>query len=349
MVSVSQSERKPLYSMSGNGAMAMAAAKVGPIRRLKDAAPEFASLTFPRLARMMTPLSDGWFAVGVRDDFGPIGLALGWCGGGEAAHLLSIMVDGRHRRTGLGSSLLAAWQSEAMTYGATTLVVAYSSRLAARLPFESMLRGLSWGPPRLTMLYMTGETGTMVDAVATWPATSRLLCQPNIEFAPWRDPDEADRAAITRLSAQALFRSGMAPEQDWMTSLDQDVSVAVRRSGDLIGWVVARPVARTVPGVAAGRHALYYTSAYIDESVAATGLLVGAYFTAYERQAARYGRSSVAALHTNMPRMQAMIRRRFGPIAFRVDEVFESRLALGHRGAAGCVTARPITEFGLER
>jgi GNAT superfamily N-acetyltransferase len=322
----------------------------GPVQRLAGAASEFASLTFPRLARMLTPLSDGWFAVGVRDDFGPIGLALGWCGGGgAAAHLLSVSVDKRYRGAGLGSSLLAAWQSEAMTDGATTLVVAYSSRLAARLPLESMLCGLSWEAPRLTMLYMAGETGTMVEAVATWPAMSRLLCQPNIEFAPWRDPDEADRAAIARLSAQALFRSGMAAEQDWIRSVDQDVSVAVRRSGNLIGWVVARPVARPIPGVPAGRHALYYTSAYIDESVAATGLLVGAYFTAYERQAARYGRSSVAALHTNMPRMQAMVRRRFAPIAFRVDEVFESRLALGQGGAAGCVTARPITGFGLDR
>jgi GNAT superfamily N-acetyltransferase len=336
-------------SMTGKGTMAQAAATVGPIRRLTDNAPEFASLTFPRLARMLTPLSDGWFAVGVCDDFGPIGLVLGRRGGGEVAHLLSVTVDRRYRRTGLGSSLLAAWQNEAMTYGATALVVAYSSRLAARLPLESILRALSWGPPRLTMLYMAGETGTMVDAVATWPAMSRLMRQPNIEFASWRDPDEADRAAIARLSAQDLFRSGMAPEPDWMTGLDQDVSVGVRRSGDLIGWVAARPVARPIPGVPAGRHALYYTSAYIDEPVATTGLLVGAYFTAYERQAARYGRSSVAALHTNMPRMQAMVSRRFAPIAFRVDEVFESRLALVNGGAAGRVTQRPITGFGLGR
>jgi hypothetical protein len=125
----------------------------------------------------------------------------------------------------------------------------------------------------------------------------------------------------------------MAPAT-YEANLDPVASVALRREGCLIGWVLAQPVARPMPGVPDGRHSLYYASAYIDEALAATGSLVGGYYHAFSRQGAAYGMESIACLHTTMPRMQAMVRRRFGPMALRVDETFESRLVAARAGVS---------------
>ncbi|MGH7043347.1 MAG: GNAT family N-acetyltransferase [Acetobacteraceae bacterium] len=296
------------------------------ISRIDGEPSQFAGLTFRRLRSVLGTLDAPWFAVGATDAGAPVGLALGWLSPASEALLISVMVAAGWRRRGLGTALLREWQATALAQQAVALVARHSSRLPHRVVLERCLAKAGWSAPRMASLYMAGETGAMVTEVGRWPALAgRLLTLEGASFPSFQLRDDHDRAALDALVRQQLCLPTMDPKH-YVANLDPVASLAVRREEVLVGWVLAQPVGnRKLPGVPAGRHCLYYASAYIDERMAPTGLLVAGYYHSYRRQAAHYGEGSVAALHSGLPRMQTMIRRRFGPIALCVEEVFESR------------------------
>jgi GNAT superfamily N-acetyltransferase len=286
----------------------------------------FQSLTFPRLATALTSLAPPYLAVGAYESGRPIGLALGLYNAANEARLLSVRVLPEHRRTGVGAALIDAWRTEGLARGVARFAASYSSRLPARTAFEATLRRARWPAPRLESLYMLGEAEPMASNSATWPAMrERIMDWHGIDFTPWRSPNSADRAAMARLSTQSSFIGSMKTTL-YEDNLDLDVSLAVRRNDELVGWVLAQPVKRPPPSAPANHHSMYYPSAYIDEALAHKGLLIGGYYRAFRRQATAYGAASLAALHTAAPRMMRMVRRRFAPMALCVDEIYVSMI-----------------------
>lgn len=288
----------------------------------------YAGLTFPRLAPRLTALTPPWLAVGATLAGVPVGLALGTLNDEGEALLLSVVVTPAVRRQGIGRRLLATFAETAAAAGAHCVIAAYSSRLApgdaAALVAAAAAAG--WSPPVLRELICFSEAGPMVEAVARWPAVSgRLRDAQGVRYEPWQPLDAADHAAIAAMADGDGYMPHMHP--DWSPAPPlPECSVAVRRGGALVGWVVAEQAAGVpLPGYR-DRPAVTYRSAYLRPDLWHTGALVGAYWHAFDRQAALMGPQSIAIYHTCLPRMMAMVRRRFGPLHLKVDEAWELRL-----------------------
>jgi hypothetical protein len=164
----------------------------------------------------------------------------------------------------------------------------------------------------------------MLAAASAWPALrGRLSTQATYMFTPWGDIDERDRLDAGRLSLQPPCKldPAMRPLQGDVV-LEPAVSLAVRRAGRLVGWVLGERVAE--PG---SPPAIYYAAAYLDMALWRSGILVEAYRRALARQQAAFGADSIARFSTNaaMTGMIALIRRRIAPIALSVDEMLVTR------------------------
>lgn len=289
---------------------------------LTGAAAAFATLTFPRLGWVLDTLPAPWLAVGARVGGLPAGLALGRIEDG-VAHLLSLTVAGALRRRGIGRRLATAWEMAAAAGGARLLRAGYSERLKERDALVATLGRAGWSAPRPAQVWAIGETAPMVAAVGAWPAVAARLREPGgFAFDPWRGLDETDGQALTALAAEPEFLAHMHPSVR-AECIEPACSIAVRRHGALVGWVLGER-ADSVPLDGYGhRPAVYYRSAYLARSLWHTGVLVGAYWHAYARQTAAFGPDSLALFCTAFPRMMALVRRRFAPISLRIDETFE--------------------------
>ncbi|SUB01493.1 Uncharacterised protein [Pannonibacter phragmitetus] len=289
------------------------------VELLEGEAGGFAVFGFPRLASRLSPVNAPWIAVGLRIAGIPAGLALGVVQD-KTALLLSLMVAAPLRDQGYGRGLAEAFAAEAQTRGAVIVDIGFSSRIGQRDALVRCLGAAGFSVPELAELITTGEAGAMLDAVNQWPSIMKRLRNPeSASLEPWRELDGVDLAAVEALSREPGYVPGMAPQADPET-FDPACSVAVRRSGQLLGWVVAESLPVITLDAYRGRKGVCYRSAYLTQRLWHTGLLVGAYRAAFEAQVNTYGPGSIAVFHTSIPRMAAMVRRRFGPIALQVDE-----------------------------
>lgn len=297
------------------------------IELLEGDAGAFAVYGFPRLARHLSPVQGLWLAVGLRVAGLPAGLAFGMVQG-ERAWLLSLMVAAPLRGQGYGRQLARAFAAGAAGRGAASVQADFSSRLTHRGALARCLAAAGFSEPELLTLVTTGEAGAMLEAVNQWPSMMRRLRDPDsASFEPWRALDAADLEAVAALSREPGFVPGMEPEADPET-FDPACSIAVRRNGQLIGWVLAEALPVITLEAYRGRKGVYYRSAYLTQPLWHTGLMVGAYRAAFEAQVNTHGPQSIAAFHTSIPRMAAMVRRRFGPIALQVDEHWRTEQVL---------------------
>ncbi len=290
---------------------------------LTRGASDFATLTFPRLAPMLDTVAPPWVAAGIRVGGLPAGLALGLVREGDA-RLLSVSVARPLRRRGVGSALVTAWEAQAAALGATVSRAGHTGRLPGRRAFEATLARAGWAPTRPMEIWAIGETGPMVAEVGRWPSVAGRVREPNgFTFEPWREPDADDGAAISAGEAEPDFLPSMAPAL-CAGRVEPACSIAVRRDGALVGWVLGERAEGVALDGYRDRPAIYYRSAYLSRPLWHTGLLVGAYWHAYARQAEAFGPRSIATFRTAMPRMMALVRRRFAPISLRIDETFET-------------------------
>ena len=304
-----------------------AAAPAASVAVLEGDASGFSGFGFPRLAGHLAAVTAPWIAAGLRVEGLPAGLAFGLLQGDEAL-LLSLVVAAPLRGQGHGRRLAALFASEAARRGAQWVDVGFSSRIAHREALAGCLTAAGFPAPELLELITTGEAGAMLEAVNQWPSMMRRLRDPDsASFEPWRPLDAADLAAVRTLSQEPGYRPGMAPEADPET-FDPACSIAVRREGQLIGWVVAEGLPVITLDAYRNRKGVSYRSAYLTQKLWHTGLMVGAYRAAFEAQVNAYGPDSIAVFHTGIPRMAAMVRRRFGPIALQVDEHWRTRQLL---------------------
>ncbi|MBP2230009.1 GNAT superfamily N-acetyltransferase [Azospirillum agricola] len=289
---------------------------------LSGKAGAFAPLTFPRLGWVLDALPAPWVAVGARVGGLPAGLALGMVQEGTG-HLLSLTVAAPLRRRGIGRRLAAAWEEAAQAAGAGRLRAGYSERLKERAALAATLGHAGWSAPRLSQVWAIGETAPMVEAVGAWPAVAARLRDPDgFAFEPWSGVGAADAGALAALTAEPDVLPHMHPDLR-AEHIEPACSVAVRRHGALVGWVIGERAASVPLDSHRDRPAILYRSAYLARPLWHTGVLVGAYWHAYARQTAAFGPRSVAMFATVFPRMMALVRRRFAPISLRVDETFE--------------------------
>lgn len=277
----------------------------------------FAGFTFTRYRQMLAALESSVIAIGAIIDGRPAGLALGTCGKGEEAELLSIAVAPAERRLGIGLALIEAWREEAALRGMATMIARYTKANASRAAFEALAMRAAWSRPAEDGLMVTGRAGAMAEMVGAWRAIGSRLAQPGLyDYAPV-DLSDADRAMVSVYLAQP-DAAGMFGPVALADRIAPAFSTLIRRQGALVGWVLASETAE---------RSIRYEEAFLDPVYWHSGITIGAYHHCYARQAVLLGRDSIATYYTNStrPRMVALTRRRFAPIADRMDTILAVR------------------------
>jgi len=294
------------------------------IERLWESAEAFAHLTFPRYRSLLAAGHDGIIVFGASQGFRAIGLALASCSDGEKdARLLSLVVDDSEWRRGVGGSLLRACQHALAENRCRAIVAYHSSRLPGAFAFQSTLRSCGWDEAELSEVRSVGRCGALAEAIAKWPGVGRLLRNSAYSFAPWAELTAADRPAIERLSAEPLCSPYLSPDS-WTGLIDSRISIAVRKHGEVVGWVLLSPDSQDP------RRLLHCESAYIRHDLWHTGALVGGFLQGYRAVADHFGPDAVVRFHTvpRLPGMVALVRRRFAPVSLWVDDWLVSRKRL---------------------
>lgn len=308
--------------------LALAHADASPASRtsfvlLKDNATLFAGLTFPRLREWLNALPNGIVAVGAICMGRPVGLAMGEVKSDNVADLYSIAIASPMRRQGIGRGLLLEWQRQAALHGAVKLRVNYPTTLKNRDGLEALLAKTGWSNPKEDGFIVTGRAGAMVDAVRQWPGVRGRLAELNAyTFEPVTLTSD-DENAVANYCARPDFIDMFGPLNHALP-FDDDLSLIIRRHGVLVGWLLAirEEVYRGAHAVSdTAQPMVRYLEAYLDPAYWHSGVMIGAYFHCYQKQAQLFGPESVAVYYTNqkLPRMVALTRRRFAPIADRFE------------------------------
>jgi ribosomal protein S18 acetylase RimI-like enzyme len=298
---------------------------------LRGSAGLFSPFTFGQVGGWLEPVPDHVIAVGLIVGARPVGLALGTLLPGRSrCELLSIAVAPAMRRLGLGERLLAAWQTEASGRGATECRANYNETMPGRGALEALLAKAGWAAPRASGLVVIGRVGKMVEEVSVWPGIAGRLAAPrSYAFEPL-ELSAADIEAVERYLSEPEAADMVGPIRQ-AEQLADDFSIAIRRDGRLVGWLLATETRRPLVATNSDVPAIRYLEAYLDPAYRHAGIMVGAYYHCYSRQAARLGRESVAVYYTShdsRPRMVALTLRRFASLAERVETIFSASAPL---------------------
>jgi|GEM_PF-2963330 len=291
--------------------------------------PEYSEFTFPRLSKHLSDDSDAWIRIGLRCQDRAVGLILGSCDlDSSLGWLMSLRIHPDFRRQGGATKLVAGLQAAMRARGKTSLKTRLVSEETGTAPMIALLGKAGWSSPAVVEVNLMGEAGTMSDDGKTWPSVERLLTKPSAyDFDSWDSVSSADIDAIARLKQQPACTPDFHfdPVQ---AQIDPACSLLIRRAGQVVGWIAAIPLQGALTARFPDRVHRHYYSAYIDMSLWSSGLLIAGYCVAFQRQAATYGKLSVAMYFTHMPRMMALTRRRFHAMALRYREIFELQTSL---------------------
>lgn len=253
----------------------------------------------------------------------PVGLAMGEVKPNNVADLFSIAVASPMRRQGIGRGLLQEWQRQVALHGAVKSRVNYPTTLKNREGLEGLLAKTGWSSPKEDGFIVTGRAGAMVDASRQWPGVrGRLARLSAYSFEPVTMTSD-DVNAVNAYCARPDFIDMYGPLSRTLP-FDDDLSLIIRRHGVLIGWLLAIRE-ETYRGAHAisptSQPTVRYLEAYLDPAYWHSGVMIGAYFHCYQKQARLFGPDSVAVYYTNqnVPRMVALTRRRFAPTADRFE------------------------------
>lgn len=300
--------------------------------RLSLPAPEFATMTYPRYRNALTAGSDEFEAIGATRDGVPVGLVLLRHRSASAGVsnpdtvIVSVFVDRAWRRQGAASELLARAEQRARSAGSCRVLGHYASGNKSRAAVEALLARRGWSSPAL-LEFRLGTRPDWTERVAErWDPFMARIRREGFAATVFTDISEADQDA-----AQAVIDQGLPhPSLDYRIfapHCDPAISVALRRHGELVGWVLGES---NEPGL----H--HYTSGHVRPDLQRRSWLIAGIHAVSRLQCAAYGPDSVGVFETfgtNAP-MVAFMQRRLGPTALWVDERFESIKALVAETAA---------------
>jgi GNAT superfamily N-acetyltransferase len=299
-----------------------------PFNALSGEAQRFAGLTFPVLAERLRQIAEAettkWFAVGGEHADLPMALALGVQDGDEAL-LVSIQVALPLRGSCLRRRLLAAWEKETIRRGVRKVSIRFSDQNPGHARLIQLLREGGWSEPSVVLCHLLGRAGAMAREGGEWKGVrGRVLQDAALSYEPLAFT-ETDEDAIGRLLSQPEAKPFPDPRR-FLTTHIPDLSFAIRRRGALLGWLIAEPARAALVSSLNIPHGVVvdYKEFYLDAALWQHGYGLGAFYHAFIAQATLFGEDSLAAYltHPGVPRMVALTRRRFAPMAIRFDTIF---------------------------
>lgn len=275
-------------------------------------ASRFRGLTFPRFGLLLADVRFPLVARGLSEDGHPIGLGLTRVKDRQA-QLLSLAIAPQARRAGWGTKLLRLL--EEASHGCAEMMWAeYTSTLPQAAAFEATLRHVQWQPPAVRQVRFAGPIGPALTKMKNWPGMiDRRDRRSGITLEPW-NLTAADDPALEQLTGEPEFAAGLSPARN-AAQTDPSLSVAIRRNGVLIGWVLIE----RKPDPSGHGMVLNCPAAYITRSLWRTGLLVRAYVRSLVQAQRIYGDDALATFYAALPRLQALARIRSAGIATAIE------------------------------
>jgi GNAT superfamily N-acetyltransferase len=299
------------------------------VRIVDNPGAAFAHLTFPRYRRLPEKAGDRIVCVGAESDGTPVALAI--FGRSETepadASLLSVMVDRRFRRQGLGRELLARGEARtrAGRAGHTRLHTTWSSQLPNRRAFEGLLARSAWGMPEVRELRAAGYACEVAAEMSRLEPAARPFLPPDASIDVWSTVTESEREQLPALVAEISFSQSMSPEL-WEKVSRPELSLVLRYRGNLAGWVFGQHQGQQQGQHQAADH-YNYSCGYVVPGLRRRGALIALIREACRRQAEMFGTQSVAQLSTHqaVPGMPRFMRERLPPCSLWQDELRVAR------------------------
>ena len=276
---------------------------------------QYASLTFPRFRPLLAVDRDDIAVITVESDQ-PEGLALlQWPQFSmRTARLLSIMVDPRHRRAGVGRTLLARAESAARARGCISLVAFYSSRLPCRERFEHLLAGAGWKAPEVQELRIACFAAVLAAEMDRLEATHRPFLPEGATIGLWSSVTVSERLEVDRVASAIEFSRDLDPGL-FEKKAHPDLSLVLRHNGKIAGWVF---------GEALSDDLCFYGCGYVIPELRRRCAMVALIREEGRRQAAMFGPESVVQWATTpqTPGMPRFMHERVGPCSLWYDHFF---------------------------
>jgi len=296
-------------------------------------APEFERFTFPRYRALLAgteapETTHERIAVGARIGDTPVGLAFYSRAfeDGATRRLLSVMVSPLLRKRGYASQMLALGEAHAVARGAQKLTAVHSSQMPAVTAYEALIRRAAWSAPAEFEYRLAGKASWALQAAQDWAPFLARLQSRGYESTPWGEISQADRERLAQMVERELPEADrqfepFTPEKK--VGLLPDLSLLLRRRGEIVGWILASQGA--VPG------SVYYSSGYVLHSVRRAGWLVGGVREVCHRQAERLGGETLSVFETSPQNkeMRRFMERQLKPYSVWTDIRYTSEKAIG--------------------
>jgi GNAT superfamily N-acetyltransferase len=266
----------------------------------------FAAFTFPYYqGLLLTPsLAVRSTCAGVSCDGRPIGLALIENQARDCGNLRSIWIEPEYRRQGIARQLLQQVEEMVVARGRRRLETVYMDTLPEVNAFESLLRGAGWESPHTRMYVLQSDLAHINQA--GWMKNPPIL-EPEYELRPWEEVSAAEKKAVAALR---IYSKEVWPENSG-SNYDRPTSMAIRKGGELVGWIVNHPYA---PGV------LRFTCSYLRDDLQGRGRMVAVMAESVRRMGPAGYHRGIWAVPMEFPRMVAFSKRRLFPFATEISE-----------------------------
>ncbi len=250
----------------------------------------------------------------------PVGLAIANRKPSDRLRILSILVAPAFRRAGIGSALLCQMEALARRHGLRSLE-AHHGGGDVRAAFLALLDRQGWDPPQHLEHRLAGPADWPDRKGPKWAAFIARIRRAGYDATPWGDLTAGDRS-----KALALEKREVDPAWPRFSAFephaDPLLSVALRRHGDLVGWIhcESKP--------AEGYH--HYVTGYVERALQGKGWLLAGLDSVCRRQAAAYGAGSVAVYETpgQNIRMVALMEKHLKPVSLWTDDRYISSKGL---------------------
>jgi len=306
----------------------------------------FAKLTYPRFRTLLSqPLESDTgrnsVAIGAEHRGKPVGLALisPQCSE-QNRRLWSVSVAASHRCRGVAKSLLKVGEDAVAGMGTRMLVAYHSSRMSNLEAYERLIKSAGWSPPKELEYRAAARAQWVFDGMRQWQYLLRRLEQKGYSTTGWADRTAQDRTRISELVADEATCPPHFDPNRWEGRAEPAISVAIRRHGDIVGWIIGERDDRFHD-----ERVYHYSTGWVLPELSRTGWLIGGILDVCRRQAEVFGPDSLSiceTLPTNLA-MRKFIWERLRPayvLWTDVRYVSEKRCTMGMSIAQSATSER---------